>query len=219
MAFTKRDIVNLEQLNELPTEKKATIVMELVQSIIDKSSTRESLKDEGYPESGYIEQTIRSFQQQGISAYEQALNAMETGCGNCQEMAYAGALILRSGGYKGPLQIGMFGLNHAFLIVNHYIVDAWAGKCYLFHDWKENILAYGGSVSNGIMKGRVLPPHHFELEDEIPEVSLDVPENLADCLPDFNSQLHLNEIIHKHLLKFDETSHHNVDNYRILSPR
>lgn len=140
------------------------ILLGLIQSLIPNSSTRESLKPEGYPESGVIEQTIRAYQAEKINLYEQSLKAMETGCGNCQEMAYASVLLLRAGGFTGQLQIAEFGINHAFLMADDFIIDPWSNHYFPFSTWKSNLKAYGGSIIKGILKGRVLNADHFELD-------------------------------------------------------
>ncbi|WP_165481064.1 hypothetical protein [Legionella impletisoli] len=181
----------------------ASYVMNLTKNLIKQSSTREALNEKGYPENGPIEQTIRAYQSKGSSVYEQALDAMQTGCGNCQEMAYTGALLLRLGGYQGPVKIGIFGLNHMFLILDDYIIDTWAGKHYPFKRWRENLVGYGGAIRDGVMMGKVFPANHFELEDEIPEVTQEVG-TLSDCLPSLNSQKELRGIVHSHFIRLDK---------------
>ncbi len=173
------------------TETKIKITLELIKSLIPKSSTRESLKPEGYPESGEIEQTIRAYQNEKLSLYEQGLRAMETGCGNCQEMAYASGLLLRAGGFTGKIQAAEFGINHAFLIVDDYIVDPWSDTCFPFSTWKNNLKAYGGATKEGVMKGRILSADHFELEDEEPEVSQTLPTTIDRCLLSIESRTKL----------------------------
>ncbi|MCE0721676.1 MULTISPECIES: hypothetical protein [Legionella] len=177
------------------TEAKVKITLELINSLIPSSSTRESLNTDGYPESGPIEQTIRAYQNMNLSLYEQGLKAMETGCGNCQEMAYASGLLLRAGGFTGTLQVAEFGINHAFLIVDDYILDPWSKSFFPFSTWKDNLKAYGGSVKEGVMRGRVLSATHYELEDEVPEVSKTLPTELDQCLPSIENRTKLTLLI------------------------
>lgn len=125
-----------------------------------------------------------------LTPYDQALKALETGCGNCQEIAYAGALLLRAGGFTGKIQIAEFGINHVFLIVDDYIVDTWSDTYFPFSTWKTSLKAYGGSIKKGVMRGWILSADHFELEDEEPEVTQSIPTSLDECLP-----------LKKHLLK------------------
>jgi hypothetical protein len=167
--------------------------------LIPNSSTRESLKPDGYPESGIVEQTIRAYQKETKNPYEQSLRAIETGCGNCQEMAYTSGLLLRAIGFTGKIQVAEFGVNHAFLIVDDYIVDPWADKYFLFSTWKDNLEGYGGAVKDGIMKGRILSANHFDLEDEEPEISKTISE-LNQCLPSAKEREHFMILISKALL-------------------
>ncbi|KTD70854.1 hypothetical protein [Legionella tucsonensis] len=187
------------------TEAKVKITLELINSLISRSSTRESLKTDGYPENGDIEQTIRSYQNKGLSLYEQSLRAMETGCGNCQEMAYASGLLLRAGGFTGKLQVAIFGINHAFLIVDDYILDPWSRSFFPFSTWKDNLKAYGGSVKEGVMRGRVLSANHYELEDEEPEVSKTLPTELDQCLPSLENRTKLAILVGECLSKMQNS--------------
>lgn len=190
----------LNQLKEeVAVEKKIEVTLRYIKFLIPNSSTRESLKPDGYPESGIIEQTIRTYQKETKNPYEHSLRAIETRCGNCQEMAYTSGLLLRAIGFTGSIQVAEFGINHAFLIVDDYIVDAWADKYFPFSTWKDNLEAYGGSIKEGIMKGRVLSANHFELEDENPEVSQSIPE-LNQCLPSAKERERLMILIGQALL-------------------
>lgn len=118
--------------------------------------------------------------------------AIKSGCGNCQEMAYAGALILRFAGFKGKISIGQFGINHQFLIIDGYFIDTWAGKFYPKETWRDNLMAYGGSIRDGVLKGRLLPPTHEELEDDEPEVVEDIEISILSKLTKKQRwQLHL----------------------------
>ncbi|KTD71435.1 hypothetical protein Lste_0201 [Legionella steelei] len=179
--------------SESSTTTKIEAILGLIKYLIPKSSTRESLKPDGYPESGEIEQTIRAYQNKKSSLYEQGLNAMETGCGNCQEMASASGLLLRAGGFSGKIQIAEFGINHAFLIVDDYIVDPWSDTYFSFSTC--------GSIKEGIMKGRVLSADHFELEDEEPEVTQTLPLELDKCLPSKEARTQLMILIEQAFLK------------------
>lgn len=183
------------------TATKVEMTLGLIKVLIPNSSTRESLKPEGYPEDGKIEQTIRAYQNKQLSLYEQGLKAMETGCGNCQEMAYASGLILRTGGFTGTVQVAEFGINHAFLIVEDYILDPWAETFFPFSAWKTNLKAYGGSIKEGVMKGRTLAPDHYELEDEEPEVVKTLPIEFELCLPSLESRAQLVLLLEQTLAK------------------
>lgn len=193
------------------TTTKIEITLGLIRSLIPNSSTRESLKPNGYPESGEIEQTIRSYQNEKSSLYEQGLRAMQTGCGNCQELAYATGLLLRAGGFTGKIQVGQFGLNHAFLIVDDYIVDPWVDTYFSFSTWKNNLQAYGGSIKEGIMKGRVLPANHFELEDEVPEVTKTLPTELEQCLPSVEDRTQLAILLEKTITQSQKITDTNLN--------
>lgn len=165
-----------QQPTTLANDHLAQVTKNLVYSMIPNSSTRESLKASGYPENGFIESTIKKYRTNLNNRFIEAVTALETQCGNCSEMAYAAALILRANGFNKKLQIGSYGLNHVFLIVgnNEYIIDAWANKAYPFNQWPNQLKAYGGAVKEGIMIGRLLNPNHHELEDELPEVQTEV---------------------------------------------
>ena len=160
---------SLPDLSSASAQEAVNFLLTYMNTAIPNSSTRLSLDAEGYPENGEIEQTIRSYQNQVSSRAEAAIKALETGCGNCQEFAYAGALILRMAGYSGSVSIGQFGINHQFMFVEPLIVDPWAGTTCPKSDWRDTISAYGGSIKEGIMRGRVIPSSHEELEDEVPE--------------------------------------------------
>lgn len=173
----------LQSIGSKPIAETAGTVISIVQRLVPRSSTRESLSPIGYSVSGSIEVAIREYQASEHCQYRQALKAIECGCGNCQELAYVGAIVLRALSFKGDVKVGHFGLNHAFLIVDDYILDPWVGDSFPFDQWPEKLKAYGGSVKAGIMKGRVLAASHFELEDEEPETVTVVPIKLKDSLP------------------------------------
>jgi hypothetical protein len=98
-------------------------------------------------------------------------------------MAYAGALTLRMAGYQGNVSIGQYGINHQFLFVDNLIVDPWANTYCSKSAWQGKITAYGGSIKDGIMHGRLIPSDHFELEDEKPEVVEEIPASYLNNLP------------------------------------
>lgn len=165
----------LLDLSSASAKEAAEFLLKYIQAAVPDSSTKRSLAPEGYPEDGAIEQTIRAYQKLVSYPYQAAVKALESGCGNCQEMAYLGALILRGAGYKGDLAIGQYGINHQFLFVADLIVDPWAGFYCLKSTWRNNITAYGGSIREGIMHGRLVLPDHYEMEDEEPEVIKVIP--------------------------------------------
>ena len=165
----------LMDLSSVNTKKAAEFLLEYIRAAIPDSSTKRSLAPEGYPEDGAIEQTIRAYQKLVSYPYQAAVKALESGCGNCQEMAYLGALILRAAKYEGDVAIGQYGINHQFLFVADLIVDPWAGLYYLKSLWRDNITAYGGSIREGSMRGRLVPPDHYEMEDEEPNVIEVIP--------------------------------------------
>ncbi len=173
------DFLDLSSANAIEVAK---FLLKYIPIAIPNSSTKRSLAPEGYPADGAIEQTIRGYQHQTASPYEAAVKALESGCGNCQEMAYLGALILRAAGYKGEVAIGQYGINHQFLLVEDLIVDPWAEFCCLKSMWRQNITAYGGSVRQNIMHGRLLSPEHYEMEDEEPEVIEVIPSSYKPAL-------------------------------------
>ncbi len=181
---------HLPDLSNATAQEAVDFLLNYMNNAIPNSSTRLSLGPEGYPEQGEIEQTIRSYQQQVSSHAEAAVKALETGCGNCQEFAYAGALILRMAGYPGAVSIGQFGINHQFMFVDDLIVDPWAGSSCLKSDWQNNISAYGGSVKEGVMRGRVIPSSHEELEDDVPEEVEIIPNPYASA----ELQLHTQQV-------------------------
>ncbi|MCF6765140.1 hypothetical protein L3V82_05105 [Thiotrichales bacterium 19S3-7] len=160
---------------DLSTNKKVSeFVLKETAIRVPNSSTYLSLSPEGYPEDGDINVTINKNRKiAGKDMLRAAQLALDSGCGNCQEMAYAGALILREAGYKGKVSIGGYGINHQFLIIgnNEMIIDPWANKAFEYSEWENNINAYGGSIKEGILKGRLLSPNYYELEDEKPEIA------------------------------------------------
>ena len=79
---------NLLDLSNATPQEAGVFLLHYMNTAIPNSSTRLSLGVENYPETGEIEQTIRSYQQQTSSSAEAAVKALETGCGNCQEFAY-----------------------------------------------------------------------------------------------------------------------------------
>ena len=173
-----KDLLNLSNAT---AQEAAFFLLDYMNTAIPNSSTRLSLGVNGYPETGEIEQTIRSYQQQTSSPAEAAVKALETGCGNCQEFAYAGALILRMARYPGAVSIAQFGINHQFMFVDDWIVDPWAGTVFLKEDWRGNISAYGGSVKEGVMRGRVIPSSHEEMVDDEPEEVEIIPNPYASA--------------------------------------
>ena len=152
----------------------AEFIIKYIADTIPNSSTKLALRSDGYPENGEIEKIIRA-NQIGSKPIKTAIKALMTGCGNCQEMAYAGALILRQSGYSGYIAIGQLGLNHQFLFVGNLIVDPWAGIYCEKNAWKNRIYGYGGRVRDGLMHARLIPADSFELEDEEPEVVEEIP--------------------------------------------
>lgn len=159
----------LKNLSNASDEEAAKFIIQYIALVIPHSSTKLALEPQGYPENGEIEVIIRE-NQKGRKPIQSALKALETGCGNCQEMAYSAALLLRKAGYTGKIAIGRFGLNHEFLFVDDLIVDPWAGIYCEKTDWKNKICGYGGRVKDGLMHAQLIPSDHFELEDEKPEV-------------------------------------------------
>lgn len=162
-------MVNKIDLSAASPHEAGQFLLAYIPGVISQSSTKCSLQAGGYPSNGLIEQTIRAYQEETSHPYESALKALESGCGNCQEMAYAGALVLRATGYKGEISIGQYGINHQFLFVADLIVDPWAGFYCPESKWKQCLTAYGGSIKEGVMYGRLLSPTHFEMKDEEPE--------------------------------------------------
>ncbi|NDH09618.1 MAG: transglutaminase domain-containing protein, partial [Gammaproteobacteria bacterium] len=160
---------HLKNLCNASDKEAAEFIIHYITTVIPKSSSKLALKPEGYPSDGEIEVTIRQ-NQIDSRPLETALKALETGCGNCQEMAYAAALILRQSGYQRRIDIGQFGINHQFLFVGDLIVDPWAGMYCSATDWKDNLFGYGGRNTGNIMHARQLSSDHFELEDEEPVV-------------------------------------------------
>lgn len=159
----------LKNLSDVSNTEAAEFIIQYIALVIPHSSTKLALRPEGYPETGEIEVIIRA-NQQGCNPMQSALKALETGCGNCQEMAYAGALLLRQAGCTGKIAIGQFGLNHQFLFVGDLIVDPWAGIYCKKTAWKDTLCGYGGRVRDGLMHAKIISADHFELEDEEPEV-------------------------------------------------
>lgn len=177
-------MIDFNQLQSLEHEEQEVIakyIIDIISQYIPYSSTRASLDREGYPVDGDIEKTIRDYQRHD-TGLRSGYFALMTKCGNCQDMAYAGALILRAAKYKKKISIGEFGINHRFLILEDYIIDPWAKMACSTNDWKQHLKAYGGGIHNGIMKGRLLTADHEELEDEVPEIVEDVPLNVESFL-------------------------------------
>lgn len=161
-----RNLENLPDLSGSTDEDAAIFITNFVATVIPNSSTKLSLLPDGYPETGEIEVTIRSYRDKNIGCKESAIKAVETGCGNCEEMAYAGALILRTAGFKGNLVIGQCGINHRFLFVGDFIADPWAQVFCHNSEWRGVINGYGGSIKKGILRGRIVSSTSEELEDE-----------------------------------------------------
>lgn len=176
--FSKKDSTSLPDLSHATAEYAAQFIVQYIKNAIPNSSTKLSLSPEGYPQSGEIEVVIRSQQLQSFSPFQSAKKALESGCGNCHEMAYAGALILKQSGYKGEIAIGQYGINHQFLFIEDYIADPWAEVYCSRSAWKGKINAYGGSIKDGIMYGRIVPYDHIELQDEEPEMIEKVPNDV-----------------------------------------
>ena len=151
------------------SEAAAKYLLSYIEKSIPNSSTRLSLEKTGYPEKGSVHQTILQYRACSQNLKQHAQDAVRTGCGNCGEMAYAAAIELQRISYKGYIAIGQFGINHQFLIVDDLIIDPWSNVFYAESDWKQSINAYGGSIKEGRLKGRLLDADHFELEDEVVE--------------------------------------------------
>ncbi|AHE67298.1 transglutaminase domain-containing protein [Legionella oakridgensis] len=165
----------LPDLTRASARDAAQFILEYIRQEIPWSSTRLSLQVDGYPEDGEVEITIRNYRSPTFSAAKKAMKALKTGCGNCQEMAYASAIILRTAGYPGTVSIGQYGINHQFLFIEDLIVDPWAEMICSVSDWRGKLFAYGGSIKEGILHGRLLPWNHDDMEDETPEVVETIP--------------------------------------------
>lgn len=174
---------NLPDLSNANSQEAVSFIIPFLKKAIPHSSTKLSLAAIGHPQTSNIETTIRANQKKYPKPLEAALAALETGCGNCQELAYAGALILRLAGYKGNIAIGQYGINHQFLFIDDLLADPWADLSCSKEAWKGKLKAYGGSIRNGIMYGRLLSSDHEELEDEKPEVVEEISaENVLKVL-------------------------------------
>ncbi|WP_133127845.1 hypothetical protein [Legionella nagasakiensis] len=165
----------LPDLATSSSREAAEFLLAYLRTEIPQSSTKLSLHAGGYPEDGDVERTIRTYRRSASSPAHAAIKALETGCGNCQELAYAGALVLRAAKYQGSISIGQYGLNHQFLFVDDLIVDPWAEMICSSSDWQGNLFAYGGSIREGTLYGRLIPWDHDELEDEEPEIIESIP--------------------------------------------
>lgn len=176
------DLSTLPDLSNASPNQAAAFIIGFLKVHMPNSSTKLSLQPEGYPVHGEIEVAIRLNQKAHPNPAEAALEALKTGCGNCQELAYAGALILRAAGYQGDIKIGQFGINHQFLFVDNLIVDPWSQMICDRSEWKNNVTAYGGSMKEGVMRGRILKATHEELEDDKPEEIENITMQFAKSL-------------------------------------
>ena len=102
--------------------------------------------------------------------------ALETGCGNCEEMAFAAGYYALEIRYPGYIAIATFGLNHVFCLIGDFILDCWSNDFFPYDQWKFKLKGYGGSIKDGFVNGWLLDANHYELEDEEPEVMTIIQE-------------------------------------------
>lgn len=96
-----------------------------------------------------------------------AQEAIKTHCGDCEEMTYVGALVLRNNAYQGNISIMSYGPEddanslvcdegnqilveeHLFLLLEDahgndpWVADIWAKKSFPYSKWKEELRGYG----------------------------------------------------------------------------
>ena len=124
-----------------------------------------------------------------------AREAISTRCGDCQEMAYVGAFVLRNNGYQGKISIGVYGPEndadaeitsdqgkvvidkHLFLILDRtktsspdaWVADIWAKKSFPYSEWKNYMRGYGTTMQmkgfGGECYGYLVPPEKIPKEE------------------------------------------------------